>query len=215
MDMDREHGPEGNGSSAGEPQADALAELLGALDAEVASHPEASSPGSVLAETALGAPVSAPAPVPATEERYIVFSLGRARYAVPIGAVIEVGSVPPVTPVPHLPPWVLGVTNLRGEILSVLDLATFLGTPSEVPAASGRMLVVRGEAEEPFAGLVVDQVAGLASFAAKHLARAATPLDDPVSAYLAGVVERGGEVVAMLDMKRLLAADALGAAEAA
>ncbi len=207
----------GTGEDGG--QADALAALLGALDSEVASHPE--PPRRRTPATATGSPAP-PGAEPVREaleeagtERYIVFSLGRARYAVPIGAVIEVGAVPPVTPVPHLPAWVLGVTNLRGEILSVVDLAGFLGASPEGPAAGGRMLVVRGEAEEPFAGLVVDQVAGLASFAAGRLTSAAAPLDDPVSTYLAGVVERGGEVVAVLDVKRLLAADALGALEAA
>lgn len=195
--------------------ADALAELLGALDAEVASHPEA-EPGKA---RDAGPGVDAggwppPAPEAPALERYIVFSLGRARYAVPIGAVIEVGAVPPVTPVPHLPPWVLGVTNLRGEILSVVDLALFLGAAAE-GSAMGRLLVVRGAGPEPYTGLVVDQVAGLASFAASRVVRAAALLDDPASIYLTGVVEQGGEVVAVLDVARLLAADALGAVEAA
>ncbi len=199
--------------------ADALADLLGALDAEVASHPVAepgkargAGPGIDAGADAGGWPP--PAPEEPALERYIVFSLGRARYAVPIGAVIEVGSVPPVTPVPHLPPWVLGVINLRGEILSVVDLALFLGAAAEGPAM-GRLLVVRGAGPEPYTGLVVDQVAGLASFAASRVVRAAALLDDPASIYLTGVVEQGGEVVAVLDVARLLAADALGAVEAA
>ena len=45
-----------------------------------------------------------------------------------------------VTPVPHVPAWVLGVTNVRGTVVGVVDLAGFLGL-GEGPLAGGRLLV--------------------------------------------------------------------------
>lgn len=168
---------------------DELAELVRAIDAEVEAHPDEAL-----------APAAAPAL--SLAERHIAFRLGEARYAVPYRFVVEVGSVPPVTAVPRVPGWVLGVTNLRGEILSVVDLASFLGAPSI--AEGGRMLVVRGAGEETLAGLVVSDIAGMTQLSAATIRATTAPIEDAVAPYLAGVVEHQGQVVSILDLERLL-----------
>jgi purine-binding chemotaxis protein CheW len=97
-------------------------------------------------------------------EPYIRFTLGALILAVPMAASLEIGRFQGATPLPNLPPWVLGVANIRGEIVSVVDLKAFLGL-SPVPAdpagpGGGRMLIlVRNQ--EMTAGLTVDRVAGM------------------------------------------------------
>jgi hypothetical protein len=64
-------------------------------------------------------------PESAEQMRAIVFALGDVHYAVDARYVNEVVRQPEITAVPGLPAWVRGVTNLHGEIMSVVDLAPF------------------------------------------------------------------------------------------
>lgn len=57
--------------------------------------------------------------------RHICFALAGRQLAVPLTLVLEVGELEVVQPLPFLPEWVEGVTNIRGEIVSVTDLAAF------------------------------------------------------------------------------------------
>jgi len=68
-------------------------------------------------------PVSGP-------RQFLTFSLGAERYGVDILRVQEIRGWSPVTKVPNLPPHVLGVLNLRGNIVPVIDLRVRFGLPS-------------------------------------------------------------------------------------
>ncbi len=57
--------------------------------------------------------------------RHICFELGNKSLAFPLSFVVEVGELENVRPLPFLPKWVQGVTNIRGEIVSVTDIARF------------------------------------------------------------------------------------------
>ena len=172
-----------------EPTADELSALVEQIDAEIEANPDILAPRAKLELS--------------PTERYLGFRLGPARFAVPSRFVLEVGSVPPRTLVPRVPSFVLGVTNLRGDILSVVDLATFLHLPET--QNPGRMLVVRGAGDEVFAGLVVSEVTGMTLLSEASIRDTAAPVDDPVTPYLAGVVEHKGQVISILNLERLLA----------
>jgi len=58
---------------------------------------------------------------------YIAFLLGKDEMALPIGSVREIGYLPEVTPLPNIPPWIRGIVQIRGEILSVVDCCMLFG----------------------------------------------------------------------------------------
>ena len=60
-------------------------------------------------------------------ERFLCFSLGAEEYAIPLLVVREVIAMPEYTPVPYTPPYFLGIMNLRGQVISVMDLRQKLG----------------------------------------------------------------------------------------
>ena len=60
-------------------------------------------------------------------DRYLSFNLGVEEYAVPLLAVREVIAMPEYTPVPYTPPYFLGIMNLRGQVISIMDLRQKLG----------------------------------------------------------------------------------------
>lgn len=58
---------------------------------------------------------------------YISFVLGKTEMALSIKSIQEIGYLPPITPLPNLPPWIKGIVQIRGEILSVVDFTILFG----------------------------------------------------------------------------------------
>jgi purine-binding chemotaxis protein CheW len=112
-------------------------------------------------------------------------------YALPVADVLEVAELGDVTPVPGAGPAVLGVLNLRGQVLPVIDLATLFELP---PADPERIVIaVHGDLR---AGLAVDVVAGV-----EPLPEAAEEVD---SRHLAGAALADGELVGVIDVGSVL-----------
>jgi len=136
--------------------------------------------------------------------QYVVFRMAGTDYAVHIDNLTEIGTPLKVTPVPHVPSWVLGVTNLRGEIISMVDLAKFFGIESNGSKGGGRMMVARTRSESMKLGMIVERVDGIRSLPTDSDALQGAPAHDPVAPYLVGVCEEGGRVLGVLDFDRLL-----------
>jgi purine-binding chemotaxis protein CheW len=137
-------------------------------------------------------------------EQYVVFSMAGTDYAVHIDNLTEIGEPQKITPVPNVPDWVLGVANLRGEILSMVDLAAFFGIENLKRERGARMLVAKTSAEDMTLGLIVERVEGIRSLGADQMVKPGAPLNDQVTPYLAGVCEESGRLVGILDFDRVL-----------
>jgi chemotaxis signal transduction protein len=125
----------------------------------------------------------------------LVLPIGEERYAVPTASVREVAAAVRCTPLPAAPPWVLGVVNLRGEVVPLLDTSTMLGLGPMSRRAS-------------FAA-VVDLEAGPAALASDAVPVVAD-LDGTLGhSDLPGSLGRhrvGGQLVVLLDPEALVAA---------
>lgn len=161
----------------------------------------------------LDAPVAPAVPV-TNQQRCIVFTLNGTRYAVAMENVLEVDTLPAVTPIPNVPDWVEGVTNLRGEIISVVDLRRFLSLDAAEADRSQRLLVIKSHRSEVTTSLVVDRVIGLRSFPADAVTEPAAPIETNVAPFLAGVVEHEEGLLAVLNVERLIGCDEMRQFEA-
>ena len=127
--------------------------------------------------------------------RYCVFALGDRSYALPASVVIEVASTERLLSVPLTRDWILGVHNLRGRPLTVVDLGRVLGDPG-LPSAGDALtlLVVRlGGAQFAFA---IDRVEGFAGDESVAALEAARELEHPA---VAGLIARpGGRTITVL-----------------
>lgn len=83
--------------------------------------------------------------------------LGSEHYALPVEDVLEVAGMGRLTPLPGAPPPFIGVRNLRGEVLPVVDLADLLGAPGAGPPAH----LVVAQSGPLRAGLGVESVVGV------------------------------------------------------
>jgi purine-binding chemotaxis protein CheW len=167
--------------------------LIAAIDGEVAAGPRLTFETSL--DSTAGATVE--------KKNCIVFSLDETRYAVSISNVIEMDKIPRITPVPNVPAFVRGVTNLRGEIVSVLDLRVLLGLSPLEQLDRGRILVVRAAGGQQTAALVVDEVRGIATVPLGRLRPPAGAIEDKVIPLLSGVCEYDDTLLNVLSLEKL------------
>ncbi|MGH9720410.1 MAG: chemotaxis protein CheW [Bryobacteraceae bacterium] len=139
-------------------------------------------------------------------DQCVLFSLDGARYALPLDDVVETGRVPAITRLPRVPSYVRGVSNLRGEIVVVFDLRSMLGLDPPATAAHGRMLLVRVGEDSQHAALIVDAIGGIGRAPAGSAQPPAGPVEDPVADVISGVIELGGEGIALIHIGKLFQA---------
>ena len=94
---------------------------------------------------------------------HISFMLGEHEMALSIQSVQEIGYVPPVTPLPNLPPWIRGIVQIRGEILSVVDFVKLFGLNDERGAVFKRSYILFKQQDFKFC-LVVNRITGVVNF---------------------------------------------------
>ncbi len=94
--------------------------------------------------------------LPSEPVQCVIFAAGGSRHALPIDAVREILVPGPLTPAPGAPPGVLGLTQVRGHALPVVDLAARLGFAAADATRDRRLVVV--SAGEETAALLVDSV---------------------------------------------------------
>ncbi len=95
-------------------------------------------------------------------EKYVVFSLDRDSFAVSANYVAEVGRDIFFTPLPNVPNWFLGIANLRGEIVSVIDLRKFWDRKTPSPNKT-KTIVLRSRKDEFSIIVVVDRLGEIAT----------------------------------------------------
>ncbi len=94
--------------------------------------------------------------------RGLGFMILGVRCVAPMGQITEMMEVPGFTRLPGVHPWVIGLSNVRGRLLPLFDLAMFLGGHLGQQKKNHRVLVL--ETEDLFSGLVVEQAMGMQHF---------------------------------------------------
>lgn len=143
--------------------------------------------------------------------KYLTFGLDTERYGVAVLKVREIIRLCPITAVPGVPPHILGVINLRGQIVPVLDLRLRFGMAPAPSQERVCIIVVRyqkpGEGEHQM-GVIVDRVYDVARFASADM-RATPDFGNTLdSRFITGMAESRGVVNTLLDIDRLLGTDA-------
>lgn len=139
----------------------------------------------------------------AARELHIVgFQVGRETYGVAITSLHEIVRVPEITAVPDAPDYVEGVINLRGKIVSVIDLRKRLGEKQVNTGKRNRILVV--EHNGRLSGLIVDSASEVLKIPASDVEPSPAALQDDGSNCVTGLGKVNGRLIVLLDMTRLL-----------
>jgi purine-binding chemotaxis protein CheW len=147
-------------------------------------------------------------------ELHIVgFQVGRETYGVPITSLHEIVRVPEITAVPDAPDYLEGVINLRGKIVSVMDLRKRFGEKHATLTKRNRILVV--EHSGRLAGLIVDSASEVLKISADDVEAAPAVFQDGGLNCVTGLGKVKGRLVVLLDMSKLLAPGSLHASSSA
>ena len=130
----------------------------------------------------------------------VEIKLAYEKYAVESAYVREVLPLKNLTPLPCTPAYVLGLINVRGQILSVIDLRVFFDLPRKSDTAATRAVVLRSGDME--VGIVADTVEEARSIPLDEILPALPTMTGIRETYLRGIT--GGDIV-ILDAARLLA----------
>jgi purine-binding chemotaxis protein CheW len=144
-----------------------------------------------------------------SRETHIVgFRVGRETYGVPINVLHEIVRVPEITAVPDAPDYLEGVINLRGKIVSVVDLRKRFGQPSTVLDRRNRILVV--EHRGRLAGMIVDSASEVLKIPESDIEAAPTMMQEGGLDCVTGLAKYQGRLIILLDIDKVLAARELG-----
>ena len=139
-----------------------------------------------------------------------VFRLGEGYFGIPAAQIQEVVQPGTLTPVHHAPPWVSGIRNLRGRIVTVIDLKAKLGLGSLESGASNRILMVDSGGE--LLGLLVEGVEDTIFIDPGSVSHDSPEVDGIDSRFLRGIYPFEDRLLALLDHDAVLRSDGKGAA---
>ncbi len=140
--------------------------------------------------------------------QHLLFTVGEVVCALPAEAVQGVERILDVTPVPNTASWVLGVVQVWGTIVSVVDMQALLGLPPQQVTSRSRLLVVTtGDMSVGFLVPAIVEMHALGDNVAGRVDARAAP--EWVRPYALGALQDGSRTVVVLDPKRLLSNDKL------
>ncbi len=134
------------------------------------------------------------------------FRLREEEFGVDIGAVSEITKVADISHIPEAPSFIQGVTNLRGQVIAVVDLARQFGlSPQENLPESARIVVT--EVNGQTVGMLVDEVPEILKIPEENIEPAPELIQTEVrNDYIKGVGKLDGRLIVLLDLEKVLAA---------
>ncbi|VAW69656.1 Positive regulator of CheA protein activity (CheW) [hydrothermal vent metagenome] len=132
----------------------------------------------------------------------VTYRLNEEIYGINVMLVQEVLRVTDIAPVPGAPSYVIGIINLRGNVVTVIDTRMRFGLPPKEMDDSTRIVII--EAENQTVGIVVDSVSEVVDIYGHEIETAPNVGNDETARYIEGVVSRDEELLILVDLNKLL-----------
>jgi len=129
------------------------------------------------------------------------FVMDGKKYVAPLDEVSEILSVPVYTRLPGARSWMKGVANVRGRLMTVMDLSGFLEKNSPVQEKRRRLLVL--DQDDLYTGMTVDEVLGMQHFPIDEFVESLPVSDASVTPFVRGAYRRDGEYWSVFSLTRL------------
>ena len=136
------------------------------------------------------------------EIQLVTFRLKDETYGINVMQVQEVLRVTDIAPVPGAPHYVMGIINLRGNVVTVIDTRMRFGLPQGEMDDLSRIIVIESEAQ--VVGILVDSVAEVADLRVSEIDSAPNVGNEESSRYIQGVASRDNNLLIVVDLNKLL-----------
>lgn len=134
--------------------------------------------------------------------QWVTFQLEEETYGINVMQVQEVLRYTEIAPVPGAPDYVLGIINLRGNVVTVIDTRTRFGLPVRDVTEQTRIVII--EAEQQVIGILVDSVAEVVYLRTSQIDSAPNVGTEESAKFIQGVSNRDGELLILVDLNKLL-----------
>jgi len=134
--------------------------------------------------------------------RWVTFRLENELYGINVLQVQEVLRYTEIVPVPGAPDFVLGIINLRGNVVTVIDTRKCFGLAPHEPDDATRIVII--ESGKQVAGLLVDSVAEVVNISSSEVESAPEVGSTEAAKYIQGIANHNKEILILVDVNKLL-----------
>ena len=139
------------------------------------------------------------------EMKLVAFSLNGKEYAIDVKNVVSIEKMMTITRVPHVPPYVKGVINLRGVITPILDLRIRFDMEPVEYNQNTRIIIVTWENKE--VGFIVDEANDVINIQEKNIEPQPDVIGNIQQNYITGVVKVADRLLIILKLETILKED--------
>ena len=140
-------------------------------------------------------------------QRWVTFHLESETYGIAVTQVREVLRLTEIAPVPGAPEYVLGIINLRGNVVTVMDARKRFNLQPTDTTDSSRIVIIEVDGQE--VGILVDSVAEVVDIPQSAVEAAPNVGSDDASRFIQGVTSLDGKLLILVDLNRLLSSEEL------
>jgi len=134
--------------------------------------------------------------------QYVTFRLAEETYGINVMMVQEVLRYSEIAPVPGAPDYVLGIINLRGNVVTVIDTRQRFGLPASEVTDSTRIMII--EADQQVVGIMVDSVAEVVYLKQSEIETAPNVGNDESAKFIQGVCNKNNELLILVELDKLM-----------
>jgi len=131
------------------------------------------------------------------DNQLVIFWIAKQKYAVPVGCTNEIIRMVDITPLPQTNDYVLGIINLRGKVIPVINLHRKMGLPEQEINKDNRIIVIENEGKNM--GMVVDKVDEVSKYNEEELGLLDVEFGD--NPFVKNIVKRNQDIWLILDLK--------------
>ncbi|WP_339800190.1 chemotaxis protein CheW [uncultured Marinobacter sp.] len=134
--------------------------------------------------------------------QYVTFRLDDETYGIDVMQIQEVLRYTEIAPVPGAPDYVLGIINLRGNVVTVIDTRRRFGLADAEVSDATRIVVM--ESDSQVMGVLVDSVAEVVYLKASEIETAPNVGNEESARFIQGVCNKNGELIILVEFEKML-----------
>lgn len=134
--------------------------------------------------------------------QWVTFRLENESYGINVMQVQEVLRYTEIAPVPGAPPYVLGIINLRGNVVTVIDTRSRFALPNAETTDQTRIVII--EAENQVVGILVDAVAEVVYLRQSEIETTPNVGNEESAKFIQGVCHKNDELLILVDLEKLM-----------
>lgn len=137
--------------------------------------------------------------------RWVTFNLDKEIYGVNVMQVREVLRYTDIAPVPGAPAYVLGIINLRGNVVTVIDKRMRFGLSTAAITDNSRIMIIESDKQQ--IGILVDSVSEVVDLKTSDIDDTPNVGTEESAKFICGVCNRNDELLILIDLNKLLTAE--------